>query len=71
MARPSPIRRTFAAVLLLAALVVLGLLPPPVTAAKIPLTSAEGYPNGRTSNDPPAYLIDGNTGTATWTTEAG
>ena len=70
MARPSPIRRTVPAVLLLAALVLLGLLASTATAAKIPLTSAEGFPNGRTSNDPPAYAIDGNTGTATWTTEA-
>ena len=39
-------------------------------AASIPLTSVEGFPNGRTSNDPPTNAIDGNLATFTWTTEA-
>ena len=38
-------------------------------AVKIPVTSVAGFPNGRTSNDPPSNAIDGNPGTFTWTTE--
>jgi hypothetical protein len=41
----------------------------PAAAAQIPATSAEGFPNGRTSNDLPSNAIDGNTATFTWTTE--
>ena len=38
--------------------------------AKVALTSAEAFPNGRTSNDPPSNAIDGNPATFTWSTEA-
>ena len=31
---------------------------------------AFGWPNGRTSNNPPSSAIDGNISTFTWTTEA-
>src|SRR3954471_1368484 len=41
-----------------------------VIGAGIPLTSVEGWPSGRTSNDTPPNAIDGNTNTFTWTTES-
>jgi hypothetical protein len=42
----------------------------PAVAVEIPATSAMGWPHGRTSNDPPSNVIDGNPATWTWTTEA-
>lgn len=36
----------------------------------VTLTSVKGWPNERTSNDPPPNAIDGNTNTFTWTTES-
>jgi hypothetical protein len=40
------------------------------SATQIPITSVAGFPNERTSNDPPSNAIDGNIATFTWTTEA-
>ena len=39
-------------------------------AKKIPILSAEGFPNNRRSNDPVENAIDGKKDTWTWTTEA-
>jgi hypothetical protein len=48
------------------------LVPPfSATASLVPLTSVQGWPNGRVSNDTPPNAIDGNTNTYTWTTESG
>ena len=38
-------------------------------AGQITLTGVQGWPNGRVSDDPPAFAIDGNLSTGTWTTE--
>jgi hypothetical protein len=50
--------------------ILLAALAAPAAAVQIPATSAEGFPNGRTSNDPPGNAIDGSTATFTWTTES-
>lgn len=42
---------------------------PTAAAATIAVSSVEGYPNGRTSSDPPANAVDGDINTYTWTTE--
>src|SRR5688572_2301252 len=44
--------------------------PAAVFATHITITSGAGFPNGRTSNDPPTNAIDGSIFTFTWTTEA-
>jgi hypothetical protein len=49
--------------------ILLAALAAPAAAVQIPATSAEGFPNGRTSNDLPGNAIDGSTATFTWTTE--
>ena len=65
------ISRMLAARLAVLALAVLLLVAvAPAMAAQIPATSAEGFPNGRTSSDPPSNAIDGSASTFTWTTEA-
>jgi hypothetical protein len=40
------------------------------TAALVPISSVQGFPNERTSDDPPQNAIDGSLSTFTWTTEA-
>jgi hypothetical protein len=52
-----------------AALVLLVVAGPAAGAQKVALSTAEGFPNGRTSGEPPGYAIDGNASTGTWTTE--
>lgn len=40
-------------------------------AVQITITSVQGFPNGRTSDDPPANAVDGDINTFTWTTASG
>jgi hypothetical protein len=49
----------------------LGVLPAATAQQLIPITSVEGFPNGRTSDNPPSYAVDGDIYTCTWTTEYG
>ena len=70
MVAPAAPHRILALVGAAVALALMVAAGPAAGAQKVALTTAEGFPNGRTSGEPPAFAIDGNTSTATWTTEA-
>ena len=69
LARPARRGRRLA-VLVLALGALLAGAAGPAGAVQIPAQSAAGFPNERTSNDPPTNAIDNNAGTYTWTTES-